>query len=67
MSSGRAGEVSPSVWLVLRAYMWGCVYGMPFGKVGTKLGKWCVLLELVARDFWRMYCRYDEGIRLFVK
>lgn len=25
MSSGRAGEVSPSVWLALRAYMWGCV------------------------------------------
>ena len=35
--------------------------------VGTKLGEWCVLVELVARDFWRKYCRYDEGIRLFVK
>ena len=35
--------------------------------VGTKVGEWCVLVELVARDFGRMYCRYDEGMRLFVK
>jgi len=48
MSSGRAGEVSPSMWLALRAYVWGCVYGMQFGKVGTKKGKWCVLGKLIA-------------------
>ena len=35
--------------------------------IGTKVGEWCVLVELVARDFWRMYSRYDEGMRLFVK
>ena len=35
--------------------------------IGTKVGEWCVLVELVARDFGGMYCRYDEGMRLFVK
>ena len=44
-----------------------CLVGDILSLIGTKLGEWCVLVELVARDFWRKYCRYDEGIRLFVK
>ena len=44
-----------------------CLVGDILSLIGTKRGEWCVLVELAAHDFCRMYCRFDEGIRLFVK
>ena len=44
-----------------------CLVGDTLSLIGTKVGEWCVLVELAAHDFCRMYCRFDEGIRLFVK
>ena len=44
-----------------------CIVAGVVSLVGTKVGEWCVLGTLIALGFWRKYCRYDEGIRLFVK
>ena len=53
--------------LYIDSGVYRCLVGDILSLIGTKVGEWCVLVELVARDFWRKYCRYDEGIRLFVK
>lgn len=44
-----------------------CIVAGVVSLVGTKVGEWCVLGTLIALGFWRKYCRYDEGMRLFVK